>query len=75
MDKAEYDYKIEVSEIRPLIGGDKFAAKAQYVVKRHPDGRTERINSPVGECFGKDADEARTKFEAAMQKWIREELH
>lgn len=69
---VRYQYRIDVERQAGHISpGFMFLAKVVDVV-RHLNRTQERIDPPVGDCWGRDADEARAHASVKMEKWIAE---
>ena len=69
-----YEYEIEVEPLVPPINLNSFFAKAVNVVRVDQSGKRHRVDlSPIGEIWGKDPAEARTRADEKMKTWIAEQ--
>jgi len=68
----EFDYFVELKELNPTMGDNRFAAKVPYVVK-NPGKNFERIYPPLHEWWGRTREEAESKARAEANTWIEKQ--
>ena len=69
MNYRGYDYVIRVVPVKPPIGSCKFGADISFLAKLG-QGKATRLSPDIGEALGSTEEEASSKFEAKLKKWI-----
>ena len=64
--EATMDYYIEVNELIPPIGPNKY-----YATLRYYKNGSAMINSEIGEVYGKTKEEAYQRMATKTQGWVK----
>ena len=68
----KYTYYVQVEELHPPLGSNKFAAKVPHIVK-NPGPNFERIYPHFHEWWGITRAEAEGKAKAEAEAWIAQQ--
>ena len=67
---GDYHYDIAIHEAVPPVNAGRFYAQVVNIV-RLESGRTEGVNAEIPDEYGATADEAFSKLEAAVERWVK----
>jgi predicted RNase H-like HicB family nuclease len=71
MDGPRYEYDIKVRPAAEIASGRYgFVAAVVDLCRVHPDGTTDRLETPFGHYHGEDAAEAEARAREAVERWV-----